>query len=381
MAYWQRRPNGHVFVFVNMRGKGPKALPRAKTKHLDAEEDHNIDAWTNQAALQYEGKGRKVTPDNLVLTTSELGVLYQAYLDYLKGRKKRANTIYTRGYMLQKYVFPFFLEGDNPLRDPAQWPGKSIRMYQWMMDKGLSASAILKVNIALKGFYTWLVEEGRIQTGVEIKLRNPVTPDNETPLKKLLTPDDVIDFVKSCNRRDVRLMVLLGYFFSLRPQETFAVRKRDFVTGSRAGFHECAKVMKAKDLYSKLILNVQRQRVKEGTFYPPKAYSRGFVACFDETAAKMLVTELNEFKDHESILFDYLPDWSIKLWRRHGIPGITLKDLRRASIYHLGHHTPFQTDLLNLMKHARHRSSKTTELYLRRPEEDLEDFQELDLDA
>jgi integrase len=52
------------------------------------------------------------------------------------------------------------------------------------------------------------------------------------------------------------------------------------------------------------------------------------------------------------------------------VDGITLKDLRRASLYHLGHHTAFSGELTLLMKHARHKEPQTTMLYLRRPDED-----------
>jgi hypothetical protein len=55
------------------------------------------------------------------------------------------------------------------------------------------------------------------------------------------------------------------------------------------------------------------------------------------------------------------------------------KDLRRASLYWLGHET--QISLLQLMKHARHSSTETTLKYLRRPAESLEEWSVLDLEA
>ena len=55
-----------------------------------------------------------------------------------------------------------------------------------------------------------------------------------------------------------------------------------------------------------------------------------------------------------------------------GYPGMTLKDLRRASLYWLGHYS--SVDLVALKNHARHRNVETTSLYTRRPLEDVSDL-------
>ncbi len=56
-----------------------------------------------------------------------------------------------------------------------------------------------------------------------------------------------------------------------------------------------------------------------------------------------------------------------------------MKDLRRASIYWLGHHT--NIGIIELKSHARHKRVDTTALYLRRPEEQIDELDALDLDA
>ena len=56
-----------------------------------------------------------------------------------------------------------------------------------------------------------------------------------------------------------------------------------------------------------------------------------------------------------------------------------MKDLRRASLYWLGHHT--QLGLIELKSHARHSKSDTTLLYLRRPNEELDEVDDLNLEA
>lgn len=175
------------------------------------------------------------------------------------------------------------------------------------------------------------------------------------------------------------MMALLGFFFSLRTQELFALRPMDFRAGSQASFLECCKVMGRFKLFSKFAVHVHRQRKKNGEFNHPKSYSNGWFSCFHEQGAKEIVKRLKVIEDKEQLIFDHLPDWNIKLWKRKGIPNITLKDLRRASLYWLGHQNDI--DLVALKHHARHSKVDTTMLYLRRPGEEVDGGFELDLDG
>lgn len=193
-------------------------------------------------------------------------------------------------------------------------------------------------------------------------------------------PDEVMEYVAATSDLHLKLTALFGYFSSLRPQEIFALRKGDLIAGSKAEELECCKTMASKGLYSRLAVNVHRQRIKNGKFAPPKSHSKGHVAIFDERAAKAIVFLLKDVKDPLMPLFPHLPDWHMKLWVKNGIPKSTTKDLRRASLYYLGHKTALN-DLVSLMKHARHKKPETTMLYLRRPGEVTGEWQELDLDA
>jgi len=379
MAYWFRKPNGHVFVLYRKDGRSVP-LPRAKVKHLDSAEDHSIDAFTNQVALNYEGKERKITPENLVGSDTELGQYLAAYLDYLKTRGKSVFTIQHHKSVLERHILPFFLEGDTPLRDPAQWPGKSIKFLQHLTNKGVKGHTIQLCNTTLRGFYKYLVEEGRIQTGVDIKLRSPVMEAQATPLSRIIEPEEILSFARTCTDSALKLTALLGYFASLRPQETFALRPCDLIAGTKAEFLECSKTMKDKHLYGKLVVNIHRQKQKNGKFATPKAYSKGHVAIFNEEAAKMIVETVKGISNPKESLFRFLPDWHGKEWSKKGIKGISCKDLRRASLYFLAHRTDMN-DLISLMKHARHKNPDTTMLYLRRPEENIGEWGGLDLDA
>jgi hypothetical protein len=116
--------------------------------------------------------------------------------------------------------------------------------------------------------------------------------------------------------------------------------------------------------YNRFAVRVDRQR-KTKQSKPPKGDSYGWVACFDERAAKAIV-ELVRVIDGD--LFPLSLSRYETLWRRTEL-GLDIKDLRRASLYWLGHYTPIQ--LIPLMNHARHKHSSTTLLYLRRPDSDV----------
>src|SRR5690606_34961468 len=114
---------------------------------------------------------------------------------------------------------------------------------------------------------------------------------------------------------------------------------------------ECCRVMKRFEMFDRLAVNVHRQRVQIGTFEDPKASSKGWVACFNEDAAKLLVETLRHL-DKDKLLFDVLPDASLSRWKNYGMEGVSMKDLRRASLYWLGHKT--NIELIPLKHHARH---------------------------
>jgi hypothetical protein len=158
-------------------------------------------------------------------------------------------------------------------------------------------------------------------------------------------------------------MVLLGYFFSLRPQESLGVTVRDFDTDTAK---ECCKTMAGMGLYGTLAVHVSKQKTNRGIRNSVKAQSTGWVACFDKTAAGILAAIVDSMGDDEP-LFAYAANRGFDRWRDHGIPDMTLKDLRRASLYWLGHYT--QLTYVMLRHHARHRDERTTWLYMRRKED------------
>jgi hypothetical protein len=417
LAYWDRKRGKQVVVYVWEDGK-QKQLPRDKTRHLDVEPDHNIEAWVARYSEQFEGKAlqpEQITPAKMIRWVD-------GYTGYLESRGKSAKTVGDHRRMLNNYIIPYFV-GLHGMEDPNKWPAVSAQLDTYMREVGDDADEessgmehqILRTNSAIRGFWEWLADEHHVLGGVALRVRKPRPRDAATPLPRVVTPDEVLKFVKGCRDRDIKLMALLGFFFSLRPQETFALRIGDFVAGSKAVELEACRVMSGHKvrggdaLYGRLAVHITRQRIQSGEFREPKAYSRGYVSCFSEEAAKLLVAilktpdpdivrqkaqkekgERTRGNKNADIILGWSSDYNFAKWHRQGLGAgvegrrqaeLSLKDLRRASIYWLGHYTTLE---LNALKnHARHKKADTTMLYLRRPE-DIEPgtaWDRLDLDA
>lgn len=366
---WQRDKQGRVWFYYSQDGN-QKKVPRSETKHLDTEPDHNVAAERTRWGLVNLG----TKPQWDTLTHDDTLALVAAFCAYLETRKKSPKTVSQHRHNLNDYCLPFFVQKEG-LTDPVLWPKKSVRLLEHLQGLEVGARTINTCNVSLRVFWDWLVEEGRA-TGA-LLLRNSVSGDDETPLNFTVTPKDILD--QLYKTPELAILALVGYFFSLRPQELVALRPCDFRAGSAAIDLEACKVMAQHGLYSRLAVNVHRQRVGN-SFKTPKANSKGWVACFHEGAAREIVAALKNEPPYE-LIFKHRLDWWFKLWAKkgHGYPGLTLKDLRRASLYWLGNHT--QISFTALKNHARHADPSTTALYVRRPGEEASEFSPLDLDA
>jgi integrase len=349
--YWQRKNNKYVCVYVYEDGR-PKQLPRKLTRHLDTQPDDAIDHWVHSYRLE---KPQSTLPEFPQHWTD----CKRKYLEFLT-ESKAPETVYHHGYCLVTHVFPYFL---NHTRDMNEFPLFSIRLRQFMVAKSCSKSMIRGANSALRGLWKYCLEEGYITCLDELRLRPPGIPRNQTtPLGRVLTPEEVLQFINGADRK-ITLIAILGYFCSLRPQEIFGLNRGDFRAKDEI---EACRAMRAVGLYGKLAVRVERQKRGDGSTVAPKASSKGWVACFDKNAAEALVTLLRGMSLNEQ-LFQYSNDWLTTLWKREGIQGITIKDLRRASLYWLGHYS--KIDYATLKNHARHADPNTTWLYLRRPDD------------
>lgn len=373
MAYWAKK-NGKVYIYVSVNGRQTQAKPRKELLFLDGQPDEVIERYV----ASIEPKQHRPQP----ITDGHLTKLIEAFCQYQTDKGLNPHTVYMKRVSLLDHVVPFFLAHEPPLKDPNTWPFRAVRMLEHFQTAGLSSNLTLRANIALKGFWAWLQDEGVVDAAINLRLRRPRIVKNETPLQYALTPDEVLTFARGASP-DMAFIALTGYFFSLRTQETLALTKNDFRAGTKAADLECGKVMYKAGLFNRLVVNVDKQNAKStgDKKAKPKANSKGWVACFNAEAARMIVGLVKELalERKDDTLVKFTVDYNLHRWQAKGIPGITMKDLRRASIYWLGHHTGL--GIIELKSHARHQRTDTTALYLRRPEEKVDVLDDLDLEA
>lgn len=366
MAFYQYRGR-KVSVFF-WDGTKQVALPRRVTRHLDGEPEAIVQEWVNRWSNLNEVK--KVRPE-LSAVPNLWSETVDRWCDQLTKMGRDEKTIKDhRRHLLT--ALPFFTTAG--CESWADFPNYSRKLGPWLLSIGKTERRIHAINQSMRLFWKWLDDEG-LAEGL-LKLTGGFKTKQRTPLKITIKPEEILSFKPE--RDDIRLLALIGYFFSLRPQEVIALRPMDFKAGSATSDIECCKALGSAGLYNRLAVYIHRQRTNKG-FRKPKMNSIGWVGCFDERAARELV-KLMVGRPHDQPLFEHGLFWYIKLWKRHGLPNTVTKDMRRASLYHLGHYSDLP--VVALKNHARHQNMETTMLYTRRPEELGEnDWGHLDLDA
>jgi integrase len=176
-------------------------------------------------------------------------------------------------------------------------------------------------------------------------------------------------------------MTLLGFFAGLRPNETFALSKEDFLTGESAVQKSPTYArFQTISLGTKLTIRLSRMVANDGSV---KAKTKGqnlrersrkkadsvpkfeYVTVWSVEAAKAISEILREmdngrlFSQGRKRLFD--------VWQRDGFVGlkVTLHDLRRASGFYMGRVIDAPVTLIQ--DHLRHENINTSALYMRRP--------------
>lgn len=378
MASWVRRGDRNQVHVSYFKDGTPHRIPRKQTRHLDHENDTNVQYWVDVWASHNEDPRLSYTK---VVADTELQRLIDAFCLFLQGRKKNEGTISHHRTYLIRDVVPFFLE--SSLTSPVDWPTKSWALHDHLIAKSYSGDVIKYATTSLNLFWQWLGKDQiKVLATMSLPLLNPVVEHNDfSPSDRPVSPKEAIDFAQNHADPYIRMMTLIGYFFSLRPQEIMSLRRSDFIAGSQAGFTQAAKQMAGKGLFDRFVVNVWRQRRANGKYGGPKKGSKGIVACFNKEAAMIIANELKALGDEELIFDNCLPGWSFKKWAKQGYPGNTeLKDMRRTSLYWLGHTAGL--DFAHLKSHARHARSDTTMLYLRPAEERLDPQRNsVDLDA
>lgn len=369
--FFQRKPGKklpRVCVYYSKDGK-QVPVPRKFTKHLDGKDDWEIEDWMRWYEAVNNIDSRRVFAE-----LGEFEEVLDQFLAHLKTQKLNKNTIKIYSNSL-KLTLPHFLQEPNL----DAWYLLTGGLYKHLLKLAISAEQHNRANQSFGAFYRWLQLQGMVKHRHGLMLVNRPSERSKTPLERVIEPDEVLAWARAQASPELKFMALAGFFLSLRTGETFGARKTDFVAGAVARKMEAAKVLAKAGMPCNLVMNVQTGRRANGETYGSTDLKRGgIVGCFNQEAAQMLVKLINAAQDN--LIIQDKPEKWIKLWSKQGIANITLKDLRRASLYWLGHYTDIT--LVGLQSHARHTDPKTTALYYRRPEEEFEgSLDVLDLDA
>lgn len=210
MSYWVKKGRA-VYIYTRQGGKSVP-LPRKQTKHLDNYTNENLDLYVKQIDGIH----------NLQEIPHSLEQMLKSYLKFLTEEGRDYSTVNIHKRALCTAFEYFVVQGHS---DPRDWPHSSIRLRDWLIEKSYSTNQILRVNLAIRKFWKFHVEEGNIQSPLLPNLRNPRRTSKTTPLKRHLTPVQVLLFARNPGPRIVKIMAVAGYFFfpafsrTSRPQQ------------------------------------------------------------------------------------------------------------------------------------------------------------------
>ncbi|RZA25437.1 MAG: hypothetical protein EOP10_06870 [Proteobacteria bacterium] len=369
MAYFVSKGSA-VYLYYYKEGKATP-LPRKLTKHLD----HADEAFRRAFMEDWLFKNGHKRADRAVLTNQDAIDLVHKFLAFLRSEERAEGTINQYRQMLLEHCLPYFVHREHDLPDPNSWISHAPKLIDHLKAKHLSADIIVRCNVSMRQFWKWLQEEQVVVTTSPLVLRSVKLKQSDTPLKVINSPSEVLQFLERCTDKHIKFIYLMGYFFSLRPQEIFAARRSQFIAGAKAADLECCKVMSKVGLFGRLAFKVDDQRDKKGKLTGAKSGSKGWVSCFNKDAAE-LVVELVKELGTELFFNKHQNDFWFRHWAKHGPKEVTIKDLRRMSLYHLGHDSDLSP--IALKNHARHTKIETTMKYMRRPE--TTPIQDTDLD-
>ncbi len=278
---------------------------------------------------------------------------------------------------LRNYGVPFFtndveVEGvlHKKLEKIEDWPSKSPFFRDWYLNHTGNSPEMARVNIAtIKRFWKWLKFKQYIYPTADPefshRLRSIRIGSNQKVaiLPRPVEPDEILEFADSTDSNECRFIALVAYGASLRPQEVFRLSPSFFLTPQQAEHFEVNVRRAHMKMYNRLSINVVEQISRNG---PKPAKTIGVTPLLDERFAKRLLPFL-EVTASNSRFLNSCVDWCYTKWRRFGIEGLTVKDLRRASLHYLAHNTPYNHHHIDLMKFARHEKFSTTEIYLKTP--------------
>jgi integrase len=385
------RKHDRIYItFYDVKKGRIVQVPRSKTKHLDGLSQEQVQAWVDDWEATSGKKRERI--DRFLLKSND--PLAQWWASYQDDRRKDKN-VGTRAMKNEevywrKYILEFFIK-QHELKDIRKWAPMVPQFHAFINshDQIKSVDSRKKVLWVLERFSKYLVFQRVLTYPFAINLPR-ANKANETPLPRIILPEEALHVAKTLasdpKNVPAAFMMLCGYFASLRPEETGALLPDDFLTGE-ATITKCTSYdeFKGKKLETKLSIFVNKAlTIEDGIVDNLKTVaSEGVSIVWNREAALLLAGLLKQYQEQGALgrrrksqsnrkgrtsILGVSRGQMDKIWFNTGrkiLGGITLHDLRRASLLYLGRRAKIAP--LILQSHARHADFATTEIYCREP--------------
>lgn len=380
MAYWQRRRDHQVTVYYYDReSKKVRAVPREEVAHLDPLSDEEVAAWVVDWESSH-GYRRVRSRTRALVKSDRLASLIQGFLDdHAAMRETKDKLRQDMRRYLEHYIVGYFVQ-QNGEKSVRHWWRLTPDFPRWLRSTypRLHITTIKKIIQTLRRFGVYLATHYVIPQPWLLQLPR-IKQRPQTPLIRPLSPTDVFSIAKKLEPK-WKLMVLLGYFASMRPEEIYVLTRADFLTGERAKRDAKTHSRFARaGIGSGLSVAITRTKTREGELPLMKTvYSYGVVNVWSAEAAKEIAAVVRAAGDGP-----FFPGSRYSLDREfkrivRPLLAAPAYDLRRASGLYLGREIGL--DPLLLQDHFRHSSIQTTMLYTRRPLDEVEGADTQDFD-
>jgi hypothetical protein len=380
MAFWDRRRNQQVTVYYWDRAlKKQRVVPREVTAHLDDLADAEVEQWV-AGWESSDGRARVRSKARALAASDQVAVLIQGFMEEHEALRDTGHrTRQDLRHCLEHYAVEYFVR-QHATKNVRRWWLHTATFPVWLRAtyNTLHIDTVKKIIHAVRRFGEYLATHHIIPQPWLIPLPR-VRKRPTTPLLRAVAPEAALAAAAKLEPRWA-LVVLLGYFASLRPEETYALTKADFVTGTRAKRDAKTHARFAKQgLGSGLSVVVAKTKTRDGDTPLAKThYAYGVVNVWSVEAAMAVAAAIRDLPDGPLFVerrwpLDRQYDGLIK-----PLLEASAYDLRRASGLYLGREIGLEPFLLQ--DHFRHSVLTTTLLYTRRPLDEQETAETQDFD-
>lgn len=200
----------------------------------------------------------------------------------------------------------------------------------------------------------------------------PVSNCRDRRTSLAVSPEEVLAWARSCEALAIKFIGLVTYFCTVRGSESLHLSASSFAFGLDASRLECSRIMNDAGLYGGLAVRIN-------------AGPESWVSCFNEEAADQ-IRALTLNPELWAALARIRPNRLSQEWATHGVPGVSMADLRIASIHWLVAYQKLH--IVYVAKHSRSKSiNSVTRAYhlveagTNRPDEIIPFTGLLDLDS